>query len=501
MLVGAAAQPKWDSIPSLKSPYHTLLTHLDFLQEGNYDPAKSALAIPPAYRNGQEEEMAIRLKRILDGRGLYVLMSEVPAVPDYRDTLTKRNVYTLFPNKLPSVYLQKVGDSWYYSGETLEQLDQLYRETFPYGVDQLVDMFPPTEGRHYLGLTRWQWLGLVLLLGLAFVLYWLGRILLRPIVALIRRIVVERFPLTEDEMKRLVHLLGLIVSLRFIQIFLPALQLPVRIAEFIIVGSRVGQTIFIVWLVLKLLDITHRYLSEVVAKTESKVDDHLLPILTRSLRVLILIGGFIQVLRLFEVNVTAIIAGVSLGGLALALAAQDTVKNFIGSIMIILDRPFQVGDFISTGGLEGTVVEVGFRTSRIQMVDTSIISIPNGQLADSRVTNLGVRPKRIINIKIGVQYNTPPDRIEAFIEGLKKIINDHPQLSHEPVYVHLNDFAASSIDILFRCYIEVLTFAEELQVREQVLFSVLRLAKELGVSFAFPSTSLYVESLPERPVT
>lgn len=101
---------------------------------------------------------------------------------------------------------------------------------------------------------------------------------------------------------------------------------------------------------------------------------------------------------------------------------------------------------------------------------------------------------------LGVQYNTPPDRIEAFISGLKKIINDHPKLAPEPIYVHLHSFASSSIDIMFRCYIEVLSLPEELVVREEVMFLILRLAKELGVSFAFPSTSLYVESLPPAVV-
>jgi MscS family membrane protein len=301
-------------------------------------------------------------------------------------------------------------------------------------------------------------------------------------------------------MSKVVHLLGLILALRLIQIFLPALQLPVQMAEFLIVGARIGQTVFVIWLILNLLNIVQRYLKEVVARTESKVDDQLLPIVTRTVRIIIFVGGFVQILRLFDVNVAAIIAGLSLGGLALALAAQDTVKNFIGSLMIIMDRPFQVGDFVLTDGVEGTVVEVGFRTSRIQTIDTSIISIPNGRLADSRVTNLGVRPRRIINLSLGVQYNTPPERIEAFIAGLKQIVDDHPKLSQEPVYVHLNNFAASSIDVLFRCYIEVLTFPEELAVREEVMFLILRLAKDVGVSFAFPSTSIYVESLPPSGV-
>lgn len=487
-----------DSLPSLKSPYHTVLTHLHYLQAENYDPSKSSQAIPPGYRDGNEGQDAVRLKRIMDGRGLHVLMSELPAKQDYTDTTSKRHVYTLFPKRMPAIYLERVDGRWYYSEETMDRLDQLYAETFPYGVDKLVDMFPAHEGKQFLGLSPWQWLGLPLMLVLAFFMYWIARWVLRPIVSLIRRLIVNKFPLHREEMSKIVHLLGLIAALRLIQIFLPALQLPVKFAEFLIILAKIGQTVFVVWLVIKIIDVVNRYLEEVVSKTDSKVDDQLLPIIIKTLKIIIIVGGLVQIMRLFGVNVAAIIAGLSLGGLALALAAQDTVKNFIGSLMIIMDRPFQVGDYVSVDGLEGTVVEVGFRTSRVQKVDFSVISIPNGQLADARVTNLGVRPRRMISMKLGVQYNTPPEKIEEFVAGVKQIVIEHPQTANEPLYVFLNDFAASSIDVFFRCYIEVLTYREELQVREEVLYKVLRLANGIGVSFAFPSTSLYVETLPEK---
>jgi MscS family membrane protein len=310
--------------------------------------------------------------------------------------------------------------------------------------------------------------------------------------------VVHKFPLQQDEMRRLVHLLGLIAAFRLVQIFLPALQFPVSVSEFTILGLRIAQTVLAVLLMLAASKFLHRYLQMVVEKTETKTDDQLLPIGIKLLKAGIILFGLFHALSLMNVNVTAIIAGVSIGGLALALAAQETIKNFIGSLMIIIDKPFQVGDYIATGDLEGTVTEVGFRTSRIMMIDTSIISIPNGQLADSRVTNLGVRPMRMISMNLGVMYNTPPDKIEEFIEGIKAIVFEHPVMADEPLYVHLREFANSSINVFFRGYIKVLTFPEELVIREQVMFSILRLARRIGVSFAFPSTSIYVEQMPKK---
>ena len=145
------------------------------------------------------------------------------------------------------------------------------------------------------------------------------------------------------------------------------------------------------------------------------------------------------------------------------------------------------------GGMEGTVVEVGFRSTRLMTIDTSIISIPNGQMANMSLTNLGLRDARLFNIMIGVTYDTPPERLEQFIAGLRELILENEKIRHDMYYVHLRELADSSLNIMFRCYITVPTFAEEAVVKEELLFQIIRLAEKLGVNFAFPSTSVYLE--------
>jgi MscS family membrane protein len=226
--------------------------------------------------------------------------------------------------------------------------------------------------------------------------------------------------------------------------------------------------------------------------TESKMDDQLLPIVSRMGKMAIIIISTFYILDLLNVNVTALIAGISIGGLALALAAKDTVQNLFGSAMIFIDRPFQVGDYIIAGGHEGTVVEVGFRSTRIMNIDTSIVSIPNGAMADMPLTNLGVRLSRLFNITIGVTYETPPDLIQAYIDRLKKLILDHPKTNDDPFYVHLRELADSSINIMFRCQIQVGSFAEDVQIKEELLFSIIRIAEEMGVEFAYPTTTIHM---------
>ena len=199
-----------------------------------------------------------------------------------------------------------------------------------------------------------------------------------------------------------------------------------------------------------------------------------------------------------EVNVTALIAGVSIGGLALALAAQDTVKNLIGSAMIFFDRPFQIGDYVSGADFEGTIVEVGFRSTRIRRVDFTIISVPNGAISNVTVANLGMRKFRMFILNIGITYDTPPALIEKFLEGLKLIIHNHPATVKDNYFVHFNNLEASSLNILFRVALQVPDLALDLATKEELLLGIMRLAESLGINFAFPSTSLYVEQIPDQ---
>jgi MscS family membrane protein len=263
-------------------------------------------------------------------------------------------------------------------------------------------------------------------------------------------------------------------------------------------GLKIISTIVLLLLLIRILDVVTLYLNRFAEQTTSKLDEQLIPLLKKLAQIIFVIMGVIRVLSLLDVNVTALIAGVSIGGLALALAAQDTVKNLIGSVMIFLDKPFQIGDWIDGGGVSGSVVEVGFRTTRLKQTDSSIISVPNGTIANMAVKNLGVRVYRLFQFSIGVTYDTPTDLLQKFTEGLKEIILNHPKTMKENYYVYFNEMAASSLNILFRTSLEVSDFESELKTKEELLFGIVQLAETLGIQFAFPSTSMYVEQLPGK---
>jgi len=164
--------------------------------------------------------------------------------------------------------------------------------------------------------------------------------------------------------------------------------------------------------------------------------------------------------------------------------------------MNYIDKPYQIGDFVQSGEHMVTVIDVGFRSTRIRTADTSIISIPNGQLADMVVNNLGERNSRRMNITIGVAYHTPPDLISKFVKGLRMLNQEHPKTNNELFYIHLSGLADSSINIMFVVYLLTDDYGKELRYKEEIFMNIIKLAEALGVQFAYPSQSLYVETLP-----
>ena len=162
----------------------------------------------------------------------------------------------------------------------------------------------------------------------------------------------------------------------------------------------------------------------------------------------------------------------------------------------MLERPIRVGDAIEVDGLYGTVEEVGFRSSRVRTFRNSLVYVPNGKLADSTVDNHRLRKYRRFYTKIALTYDTPPSLIETYVEGLRKIIQNHPHTNKENYHVYFNDMNSSSLDIMFYIFFSVPTWGEELKARHEVLMEIMKLAEKLGVNFAFPTQTLHVENLP-----
>jgi MscS family membrane protein len=238
--------------------------------------------------------------------------------------------------------------------------------------------------------------------------------------------------------------------------------------------------------------------SEFTENTHSRLDDQLVPILNNFFTGLVIVIGVFKLLNLFGVDTTTLIAGATIGGLAFALASQDTVKNLIGTIMIFLDKPFHIDDWIEGGEVVGTVERVGFRSTRVRAADTSVYQIPNSKLSEIVINNKGLRLYRRYNTNLGLRYDTPPELIEAFVNGVRKIVIEHPETRSDSYNVEFTGFGDSALLIMVNVYFKSLAWGVEQSSKHRLHIAIIKLAAELGVEFAFPSTTVTIEQFPDK---
>ncbi len=477
------------------TPHDAIWVHLYHLQPDHYQPEVSAQSFVGG-DSTERQDWAIKLRQVLDGQGLYVYMNQLPQEENYVDSVSKKHFYTPFPSDLPEVYLEKTGDQWHYATETGQVIDRLHRQVYPMGTDRLVSLFSDRSGTKFLGLSGWQYLGIVILLSFGALFYLLIAVILRFVIRKSSSIQLSSVEDFYDHARKIANVISIWLLIWAIKLFVPLLQLPVKVSAFIQTSLRILLTLTIVFLALRLLNLLMAYLEGVTARTESRMDEQLSPLLKQILKIVIIGIGLLQILHLLDFNVTALIAGVSIGGLALALAAQDTVKNFLGSFMIFTDRPFQIGDWVEGDGFAGTVTQVGFRSTRIRTPDTSIIAVPNGSMANINVTNKGVRQYRLFQSKAGITYDTPPVLIEKFVAGINEILLQHPEIANDDIYAYFTEMADFSLNIFIRAYIIAPTYVDELRIKESVQLAILRWAEALNIRFAFPSSTIHIEEMP-----
>lgn len=484
---------------NLSSPYHTVKYHLVHLQPNNFEPATAGQVFDPAeVSEKRAAELAVMLKRIYDGEGIYIDLDEVPSNPDYNDSTSSRYARNRYEvsSLFPEIYLEKRGDKWYYSRETVQELPVIYDMVFPFGSDRFIDWI--TTGSHdFLGMTKRQLLAILLQILFGLILFRVTTFLFsRSVNTLMARMGKEH--IGRKYILPVARPLASLVVILWLLLTIPVLQIPIGVGRYLSVALRTLLPVYVTMLLYRLVDLLSLYFTRLASRTETTLDDQLVPLVRKSLKAFVILIGGLWILSALNVPIIPLLTGLSLGGLAFALAAQDTLKNFFGSLMIFIDKPFQIGDWITADNLDGTVEEVGFRSTRIRTFRDSVQSIPNGKLADMLIDNHGLRVYRRFSTTLSITYDTPPDRIDLFTKGLRKIVDNHPETRKDFYMVQLNQFGASSLDILFYIFFKVPNWQEELRCRHEVMLETIRLAEHLGVRFAFPTQTLHLETSPEK---
>lgn len=498
LISNAQEEPQVD----LSNPKATIYTHIYFLQDNSNEPKKSARTI-----YGKEEaeavDIAIKIKRVLDGKGLKIDFNRIPIDSSYADTVgyAKLNRFVIFPEQMPLISVEKIGSNWYYSKETIENIDLLYKDVFPWYIDKVHEIVPRAGHKKIFSIEVWQYIAFLLMLVFAVIVFFIAK---RVAFFILRRIL-YRYTKNRDNavnvsLKKLAHPISLLVAIWFVDRILPSIGFNLEINKWLFLTINIASTVFWIYVFLKLAQVFISLYKEYAEKTEGKLDDQLIPILRNFSTLIIVIVGVFRLLVLFGADPTTVLAGASIGGLAIAFASQDTVKNLIGTVMIFIDKPFHIGDWIEGGGVVGTVEEVGFRSTRIRAADTSVYQIPNSKLSEIVINNSGLRLFRRYNTTLGLRYDTPPELIEAFVKGVREIILAHPDTKKDSYNVEFVAFGDSSLSILVNMYFHTLGWADMQRSKHQIHIAILRLAKGLGVDFAFPSTTMMIEQTPDKSI-
>ena len=249
------------------------------------------------------------------------------------------------------------------------------------------------------------------------------------------------------------------------------------------------------------LDMLEIYISRWIAADGREGDSlhkQIIPYSKKILKVAIALIVSLMILQSAGVNVTAVLAGLGLGGAAAALAAKETLTNIFGGFAIIADKPFSKGDWIVCGETEGTVMDIGFRSTQLKTFYDSVITIPNAVIADSLVDNLGRRTARRTRFTLQLVYETKPEDAEAFAEGVKKILLDNPCTRKDYYQVYLSGCGASGLEIFVNFFLKVKSWDEELLQKQNIFLEILRLKDRLNLSFAFPTQTVEVSRFPSK---
>lgn len=279
----------------------------------------------------------------------------------------------------------------------------------------------------------------------------------------------------------------------------PTLDFDPDVESVVNQAASLAAAAAIILIAYRAIDILVDVLARRAGETETMLDDSLVPLLRTALRLFVAVVGILFVLQNLDVNVSSLVAGLGLGGLAFALAAQDTVRNLLGGITIFADKPFEVGDWVVVDGIEGTVETVGFRSTRVRTFYNSLVSVPNGNLMDAGIDNMGQRRWRRYKTTLGVGYHTSTDQMQAFVEGIRAIIQANPGMRQDYYMVEFHGFGATSLDVLVYCFIDAADWNEELRTRHVLNLDIMRLAESLQVDFAFPTQTLHIAEMPGQP--
>ncbi|MBL8859236.1 MAG: mechanosensitive ion channel family protein [Planctomycetes bacterium] len=482
------------------TPRSSLYGYLVACREARWADAANYLdlsQIAATARTQRGPVLARQLKFILD-RELWVNLDEVSDEPhgNSEDRLPEgRELVGTIPRERGdfNVFMERVPREdgvliWMLSSAAISRVPSLYDEIgLPKVIEDLPRVFVDVR---LLEIALWQWIGLILLTVAGWLVAWMASSVvvrvLKPLTLKSETDVDDRLLALMVGPVRLLMTIGVFnAGLHFLRLSVPANNFAREVSKFLVIAG-------IAWFVMRVIDLFGTIMKERFISAGQAGAAHLVPVGARAIKVTVFLLTVLATLDTFGFDVTALIAGLGVGGLAVALAAQKTVENVFGGVSVLIDQPVRPGDFCKFGDKSGTVEDIGLRSTRIRTLDRTVVSVPNSEFSNIQIENLAPRDRIRLITTLGLRYETTPDQLRHVIAGLRRILLSHPKVLPEPLRVRFVGFGAYSLDIEMFAYVNTQDINEFHAVREDVFLRVMDVVAQSGSGFAFPSNTTYL---------
>lgn len=485
------------------SPRQSMEKFFQLAREGRWKEAAHYLSTDPS-DSARGAVLAEHLKVVLD-RHLWIDLDQLSPLAEgdttdgLKGTLDQVGLVPRPNGNYEPVRLTRVtrgGDSWWaFAPSVVRQVDTWYSEL---GDNWIRELFPePLRRTGPLRVQWYQWLAFLVLVPLIV----LAGVAVQRVLTLALGAIVRRTPGTWDDdlLPQLRAPLLLFCVAVFVTPITSWLELNAVVEGFI--GSLVKATVTaaLFWALIRALTVIEARVIASAWATQRADVLSLAPLGGRLAKVLVGFLGFAAVLSQFNIPVGTLLAGLGIGGIAIALGAQKTLENVIGSIAIVADKPFEVGDWIKVEDVEGTVEQVGIRSTRIRTFDRTIISYPNGRLADMRLESFSARDRFRLNSVIGLVYGTTATQMRQIIEEIEAALKGNPKVWQDMIIVRLDNLGAYSLNIRMIAWFLAKDPLEFRDLNQEFLLRVLDIVERNGSSFAFPTQTLVMPSTPTPP--
>lgn len=496
--LGGSSKPAPDSAAppavSSASPRAAVQEFLRLANAGDFDAAASYLVLSPSAAS-RGAQLARRFKVVLDQRlALDPALLSPLAVGDTTDGDITSDVVGSIATRDGDAEVRLVRTArtsgavrWQFAAGTVSQVDTWFDDL---GAPFLRDRLPASMMREGpFNVFYWQWVALAIALPLLILVSWLLGATLRSVLGRIaRRTVTDWDDLLLESLRGPFRLwAGSIVALPVLGL----LQLNPRVDGFLSALVRGLALIALFWALLRIIGLVQQRLVQSAVATGQSQARTLVPLLSNILRVTLAIVALLVALAQFGYPVTTLLAGLGIGGIAVALAAQKTVEHLFGSVSLAADRAFRVGDWVRVGTTEGEVERIGLRSTSIRTIERTVVRVPNGRLADESIETMGERDRMAFRTDLDLTYETTPEQFEAIRADVEAALRAHPAIWPERVRVYLTAFGESAIRMNVTCWFQTTDINEFVKYRHDMMLEFMRIVRRHGSGFAFPSRTVY----------